>query len=253
MAALAGDVRMRIDAEPRRGRKFWLLPPLLALLLFAAWSAWDWLTAPETFPLRAVRLDAAAANVGEAELRAAIAPHLDRGMLGLDVAAVRASLEALPWVESARVRRHWPATLTIALTQREAVARWGEDALLSDAGVLFRPALETFPEGLPLLAGPAGSEAIVAERFARLRGLFAQAGFALTALELDQRHAWTAQLDGTVRVQLDSDPAEHSVRRFVAAYAAVEPRGVLETIDLRYPNGFSLGWASARPADGNKE
>lgn len=42
-------------------------------------------------------------------------------MTDLDLARVRTRVEALPWVRAVEVRRDWPGTVTIAVTERRAV------------------------------------------------------------------------------------------------------------------------------------
>jgi cell division protein FtsQ len=216
----------------------------LLVLAFVAAGAWDWLAAPERFPLTAVRLDTRLAKVGESELREAILPHLDKGLLGLDVERIRLAIEALPWVESATVRRRWPGALVINAHERVAVARWN-DGLMSERGALFRPRPETFPPALPLLEGPADSAVEVWARFQRLSAILSRAGLGITMLRLDERQAWTATLTDGVILKLGVDAADAAAERFVQAFPRIG--GPAETrlvrVDLRYPNGFALAWS----------
>ena len=232
------------DGPRRRG---WLRYVLVALLVALAagllWRGWEWLAAPERFPLQAVRLEGRPQHTSEAELREAIAPHLVRGLLGLDVAAIRGSVQALPWVEYATVRRMWPGTLVVSIEERVPVVRWREGSLLSADGTVFSPPRATLPKDLPLLAGPEGSEQQVLERFRELEPQFARAGLALRGLLLDERRSWQAALADGVTVRLGAGDAEALVARFADVYPRVKALGRLQAVDLRYPNGFALAWA----------
>ena len=93
------------------------------------------------------------------------AAGIRRGEPLVDVAPGRAArrLEGLPWVRTAVVRRHWPGTVRISLTERVAVAQVaategapGPVALVDVTGrVLADEPAEV--SGLPLLAGVGGS------------------------------------------------------------------------------------------------
>lgn len=241
MAPAASDLRATPKPKGWHGKLPWVLLAL-SLLAAGAWLGWRELSAPDVLPLTKVRLAGPVEHVPEAELRAAISRHLNAGMLGLDVAAIREALVALPWVRDASVRREWPGTLVIDLQEHQALARWGETALVSQASVVFEPT--TIDAGaLPQLSGPPGTEQQVVARFQRLRELFAALDLAVTSLHLDARHAWSLQLAGGATVRLDADlEHESATRRFLTALAKVEARGELKNVDLRYPNGFALAW-----------
>ena len=61
------------------------------------------------------------------EIRAVIVPEGRHSILSLDPDDVKARVESLDWVASARVRRLWPSTLQVEVARRQAYARWQED------------------------------------------------------------------------------------------------------------------------------
>lgn len=252
---LMSGAQVQLNQPPRRR----LGPPIAAglvvlVLVASAAGGWLWLASAERFPLKAVRLDGRLLKVAEAELQQAILPYLNKGMLGLDIDRIRHALEALPWIAEVTVRRQWPDALVVELVERVAVARWN-DGLLSDSGVLFEPRQETFPPKLPLLQGPADSVSSIWARFRRLEAIFGGAGLEITALRLDERRAWTAELTDGVVVKLGVDETDAAAERFVRALprigAPAESR--LARVDLRYPNGFALAWSSVAPQNPRKQ
>jgi cell division protein FtsQ len=98
--------------------------------------------------------------------RAAVetAADVDRGdaMVDIDEVAVARRVEALPWVDTAIVRRDWPGTVVVSVTERRAVAsaRGANRAWLlvdTDGRLLARQ--PNPQEGLPAIeGGPFGSE-----------------------------------------------------------------------------------------------
>src|SRR5690349_11631521 len=61
------------------------------------------------------------------EVREVIEPENRQSLLSLDPEDVKARVESLDWVASARVRRLWPSTLQVEVARRQAYARWQED------------------------------------------------------------------------------------------------------------------------------
>jgi cell division protein FtsQ len=97
---------------------------------------------------------------------------------------------------------------------------------------------------LPSLSGPPGSEHEVATRYLAVRGRLAEANLALESLSMDERGAWLVLLAGGQEIRLGRRDIDERLLRFfevvAPALAAELPR--VQYIDLRYSNGFAVGW-----------
>lgn len=191
------------------------------------------------FALRSVELRAAPERAPRAAIEAAIRSHLAGNFLSVDVGALRAGLEQVPWVRTASVRRVWPDRLEVSLEEHVALARWGDEALVSVRGERFAAKSDA---PLPLFIGPAGAEGELARGYARFAPLVEPLGSGLERVVLSARRAWQIRLaDGTsLMLGRDEARAEERLRRFVEVRAAVGPARPGSTIDLRYPNGFAV-------------
>ncbi|MDN5848416.1 MAG: cell division protein FtsQ/DivIB [Nitrococcus sp.] len=208
------------------------------------------LSMAQLLPLHSVVLEGDLMHVSEAELRSAIGPLLQRGLLGVNVTAIRLAVEVLPWVDHATVHRLWPDALRISLIEQVALARWGEAGLLNYRGEVFRPS--TLPEGLPRLAGPKGSERRVLRQFHQMRKLLNAVGLSLTGLVLDTRRSWTAELGDGAVIRIGRDHIKARMRQFAAVWPRIadDSRGrSLLVADLRYPNGLSIRWDGSPEGD----
>ncbi len=199
------------------------------------------------FPLERVELAQAPERLTAREVREALAPHLHKSMLGLDVRGARRALEALPWVDEVSVQRVWPETLSVVIRERRAAALWGDAALLDERGAIFRPPPETIPDGLPRLAGPDGQADKVLSTHRRLERLFHDTGVNVTSLTLSPRGAWQARFDDGVELAMGRERPVERVERFVDVLPSLEGNGWerIERVDLRYPNGFAVAWSGA--------
>jgi cell division protein FtsQ len=169
--------------------------------------------------------------------------------MSIDLGELRARVKAIDWVDRVSAGRQWPDTLIVRVTEHQAAARWGEEGLLNVRGELFTEHSEhAFPE-LPSLAGPSGSEQEVAKRYLAVRGRLAEADLKLERLSMDQRGAWSLVLGGGQEIRLGRRDIDERLLRFfdvvAPALAGELPR--VSYVDLRYTNGFAVGW---RASDG---
>ena len=206
-------------------------------------------------PIRAVTIDAPFQRVTEARIEEAIAAGLRDGFLSADLAAMRRRLEALAWVDAATVRREWPDELRVAVSEQVPAARWGEGGLLNVRGELFIRDARHVPAELPRLSGPQGSAAEVAGRYLAVRGPLIEAGLDLAAVELDARGAWQLTLTNGIRVRLGRRAVDERLVLFLETVVdmVTAREGDINYIDMRYSNGFSIGWKEAAWASRDAE
>ncbi|HEU4617195.1 MAG TPA: cell division protein FtsQ/DivIB [Gammaproteobacteria bacterium] len=224
-----------------------LLPPLaLAALALAAPAIQRLLDRP----VRTLVIEGTFQRVTPIQIEAALAPGLGRGFLSLDLESLRARLDRVAWVDSVRMRRAWPDKLIVRVTEHRAAARWGEKGLLDARGDLFADRAEhAFPE-LPELDGPAGTEHEVASLYLALRSRLAAAQLGIESLTLDERGAWRLVLKTGQEIRFGRRDVEERVDRFfaVVAPALAEQFNHVRYVDLRYTNGFAVGWLDEQPA-----
>jgi cell division protein FtsQ len=171
-----------------------------------------------------------------------------RGLVALDLPDVSAAVRRLPWVDTVSVRRSWPRGLSVFVVEQVPVARWGETGLLNIRGELFVNDARHVPPELPELTGPPGSQAEVTSRYLAAQGRLVEAGMRLSGARLDPRGAWEFRLDNGVTLRLGRRQVDERFDRFMnAASRLVAVRsGDIDYIDLRYTNGFAVGWRNGR-------
>ena len=229
----------------------WVLAvALVALPVVAVVNGW---VGANQFPLRTLRVQGTLQRVDEAQLRATVLPHAHRGFFAVQLDRIQDAVGALPWVERAEVRKHWPDVLEVRIVEHRPFARWGEQQLLSEHGRLFPVGKLQAPAGLPLLDGPEGRVPEVVALYNQAREQLADAGGVL-GVALDRRGSWSITLrDGTRVVLGRNDPGARLARfaPMLPQLAAQNPQRRLVRADLRYTNGFALTWAKAEPNSTN--
>lgn len=267
------------ERRPETEVKFWrrrivVLGAAGGLFLVTVLALALWLAAPLFAGPALTRLTVSGRlqHVDPAAVRAAVAPVVGSGFFNTRVEAVSAAVKQLPWVADADVRREWPHTLHVDITEEAPVARWNGDGLMDAEGKVFahdvqgrtnaaegRGALPGVPGAagdyskLPLLTGREGDEQDVLAEFNTLANLVAPRGLVIAELDVDARGAATVLLNDGIEVRLGREDAAARLARFTAmALPALGARlAAVAYVDMRYTNGFAVGWKAANNAAGN--
>jgi cell division protein FtsQ len=220
----------------------WLLAAgiVTAVLLVTIWA----LDQPITQVSVAGRFERVAPLDVERAVKESVA---GKGLVNVDLPRVRAAVRALPWVDTVSVQRNWPRGLAVTIGEQVAAARWGDHGLLNTRGDLFANDVTHIPLELPRLSGPDGTQAAVVHRYIIMRDRLQELGMRITALRLDARGAWELDLDNGVTVRLGRQQLDERFNTFVATAARIVAQRATDIayVDMRYANGFAIGWRSA--------
>ena len=228
--------------------------PVLAVTLVLGLLAGGWklLDYVGSVPVSRVAVTGTLQHLDRNALVERVRPHLNgAGFMTVDLDAIRADVMQLPWVAKVSIQRRWPDQLIIAVTEQEAIARWGKDGLLNRSGEVFRPPLVDAKDKalgdvsqLPLLFGPDNLSRDVVERYAEMRELLHEQNLALANLGSDERGSWSATLQNGVVLRLGTGDVLKKMRSFSRVYQSELSAQVdrIAYIDLRYSNGVAIGW-----------
>jgi cell division protein FtsQ len=243
-----------------------LLFALLFVMLALAFGT-DRLLRTDNFPVRNVRFEGEFKHVTQQELQAAVMTVVHGNFFLLNLDAVKARVESLPWVYKASVRRQWPQDVYVRFTEQQLAAYWSDGAFLNQAGDVVRVKADDLPAEFPRLEGPEGTGAQVLEHYKSLGRILAAAGLKLERIILTPRRTWRLVVtngDGqgrtsiaggripgaTMTIVLDREQPERKLERFARVY--VQSFALLASdirqVDLRYANGFSVEQAGGQTA-----
>ncbi len=208
-------------------------------------------------------------------LKKQLQPFLQAGFYAADLQKIQTTLQTLPWVKQAVVRRRFPQTIDIHLQEHQAVAVWkslaamnssvstalttASSTLLNEQGQVFSIDLDSFlalhDKKLPILSAENHPEKLL-EMHQSLSKIFSLLNLKVNALTLSTQGNWHIQLqytnaDGVV-VYSKIDAGEGGVeqitvkiQRFVSDLRQrlmQQSRSIadFEYADLRYAQGYAL-------------
>ena len=198
-------------------------------------------------PIETVSVSGRFQRVSPADVERAVKQRVrGAGLVSVKLEEVQRAVDALPWVDKVTVQRAWPRGLHVVVVEQVAAARWGESGLLNTRGELFASETRHMPPELAQLSGPDGKENVVAQRYLAAQGRLAEAGLRLSALRLDARGAWEFDLSNGVTVRLGRRQVDERFDTFMrtALKQIAQRPDDIAYVDMRYANGFAIGWRS---------
>ena len=221
------------------------------------------------FPMRHVEVQGNLHYITRDQIKLITDKHLQGNFFTLDLNKTKDAFEKLPWAREVSLRRRWPDKLEVTIKEHQAMARWGNLALVNIQGELFHAAIDS---ELPVFYANGNFVLEVALNYADFSRTLQDSGLKIEQLSLSPRHAWKIKVtknkvikeaDSASRIlptvspaitvepkeapvemaiELGRDKPLERLHRFVSAYKEGLSKSNLNIayVDLRYPNGFAL-------------
>lgn len=271
-------VEVAVNTRPR-----WIIPTIALLIVFiVGLFAVDRLFNPQQFQIKEIEVHGHFDHVDGAHVKQIVEAALKGNYFSVSLQRLENEIKQIPWVFSASLRRQWPSTIVVYVTEVQPVARWGDEQWLNFTGDLVdrQPGYQPRDEqendrDLPLLFAADEQKHIVWKAFQQWSERFASSGISLEELRLDSRDLWWLKLSlGALALNGDQSAPlaqplslahgkiiarplqvtmvvdkQHSFSRIQRFIEALNQEFIIQfpqmkTIDLRYPNGFAIGWRS---------
>jgi cell division protein FtsQ len=226
-----------------------LLIKVILLLVLIGALIWGWhlVRNPNFMPIQNIKVQAKYEHLDQDSLAKIISPYVThQGLVSVNVAAIKAALLQRPWIENVYIKRIWPNTLEINITEQQAFAYWNDNALLNVQGEIFAPPKKTFPPGLPSFQGPNDQEFLIFQQYHAWNNALASLNLSIQELDLNQRLSWQMVLSNKIIVVLGGANVTERFKRFLQIYpkALAAHATDIKKIDLRYPDGIAVEWQS---------
>ena len=88
-------------------------------------------------PITRVEVHSTLRYIHKSRVRSMLNPLIKSRFFQLDLQRVREVLLSQSWVKEVSLRKEWPDKLVVFLEEKEPVARWGDDSLITGDGDVF--------------------------------------------------------------------------------------------------------------------
>ncbi len=229
-----------------RGFSSGMLSIVMLFLLSLAGAAWVsmGIVAKERWPIRWLELNGSFNRVSAEQLRSSLAPLVNASFFAVDLQALNRVAARNSWVATVNVQKRWPDTVMVTIEEHVPVAHWNSGHLISTRGQVFATAEADEIQGLPWLYGPDEQLEAVLAHWTRFNSMLDSAALEVEKLTLDQRGAWSVQLNKGTRLFLGREDAGERLERLMTSWETLMFERDLPPVlvDLRYTNGFAVRW-----------
>ncbi|MFW2373001.1 MAG: cell division protein FtsQ/DivIB [Gammaproteobacteria bacterium] len=206
----------------------------------------------DVLPIENVYIEGEFKYLSHEQLKLKAMPYVSGGFFTVDLKRLRNHLMILPWVEDVSIRRQWPDSLQLRVIEKQPVAYWGVDQLLSSRAVLFKPEILDRSMSLPKISGPQGQHEVMFRELGRLQAWLAESALRIRKLEQDERRSWSVTMESGLELRLGRKMRHERIQRFSSAYQKQLIKQVkqIRHVDMRYTNGFAVSWKQDKQGRG---
>lgn len=241
---MAESMRRKKAGEGRllRGVVTLLLPGLLLAGLLGGLHRY--LDRPGHLPLRVIEITGEFTYLDQDAIEARVAKALDGGFFKVDLQRIRSQVAAMPWVEQVSVRRVWPDTLRMHVTEQVPLAYWNKGALVNLDGEVFRPGSIPDLGALPHLYGDDASARQVVAFYLQLHARLLPGTLRIDTAGRNRRGEWQVAFRDGLQLILGRENVAGRQQAFFDVYPRLSTQlhRQAERIDMRYEHGFAVRW-----------
>lgn len=210
---------------------------LMTFLLIGSGIAW--LYNSKYFPVKQIAIQGKLKYASSKELQTVAREHIRGNMFRADIDSAQAAFQELPWIDSVMVRRRFPETVEIILTERVPVAHWRAGGLMDSKGNVFAASLK---QDLPIFEGQQGTGKDMVKHYADFSGILSPLKLTIKELIYTPRSAWLLVLNNGITVRLGRENEIKRLQQFAQIWPSLlrKKQSRIEYVDMRYKDGFSV-------------
>ena len=198
----------------------------------------------EQIAIKKILINKSLQYVEKNEVDALLQQALEKDFFSLELKDVAQTVNHIPWVKSAQVKKIWPDTILVNIQEQNPVARWGDAQLISATGEVFAPGnLQGFSD-LPHLIGKQVQREEITRFYDQTKRTLRDNGLNISVLNMRSAFEWHVQFDNGLLIILSEKQGLAKIKEFNEVYQKhISPK--LEDIahvDLRYDSGFVVAW-----------
>lgn len=224
-----------------------IVMPRMGLLMLSSLLLVVLLSLPdfnEQIAIKKILINKSLHYVEKNELDALLEQALEEDFFSLELKDVAQTINHIPWVESAQVKKIWPDTILVNIQEQSPIARWGDTQLISAAGEVFAPGdLHEF-DYLPHLIGAELQREEISSFYDQATRILRDKGLNITTVDMTSTFEWRVQFDNGLLLILGSRQGLEKIKEFSEIYTkhiSLKLENIAH-VDLRYDSGFVVAW-----------
>lgn len=231
------DEPMRIDF-----REVGKLVAVAMVVIIAVWAGKQ----VDDIPIKTINIQSSLEKVNKDEIKTIAKNYMYEGFFTVNLSSFEQQLNEIPWVHRATIKRQWPGSLVINISEQQPYFRWGENHLINKYGETFYVSDVSQYSYMPLLQGVNGREQELIKLYYKYNKGFKQVDAEIVSLKEDARYDKEIHLANGITINVGRDQSDKQIQRCLNSFAMFSKaeREAIASIDLRHGNGFAVRWNS---------
>ncbi len=183
-------------------------------------------------------------NVNKDDISKNVKYLYSKSFFDIDLNYLKNKLEKIEWIRKINVRRSYPNEIIIDIEEHTPILIWNNKMYINMYGEKFN--VSKIDKNIPMLIS---DESRINEVFAYFK-LFNEKlssrklDFKITKIMENEIRSLTISLSSGINIQLGSKDVNNKILLFFEIYKSLNTRDLnkIRYIDMRYSNGFSVGW-----------
>lgn len=168
-----------------------------------------------------------------------------------DLQVLRDITMGLSWVDQVSITRDWQSGIVVKALPKQAVANFGTERLVDAKGTVFVPAdnRELTQVQFATLQGEMSQAPVIMQQMQQINGWYAPLDMRVEDIILSPRMTWLIRFDNGLRVIVDNENTAQKLLNLsqLLGNQLSTRRDDMQSIDLRYKNGFTIAWDIKAP------
>ncbi|MDE4455413.1 cell division protein FtsQ/DivIB [Psychrobacter sp. DAB_AL62B] len=168
-----------------------------------------------------------------------------------DLQALRDITTGLAWVDQVSISRDWQRGIVVTALPKQAVANFGTERLVDAKGSVFVPAdsRDLTQERFATLQGDIAQAPVIMQQMQQVNDWYAPLDLQVADIILSPRMTWLIRFDNGLRVIVDNENTAQKLLNLsqLLGNQLSNRREEIQSVDLRYKNGFTIAWNIAPP------
>ena len=200
------------------------------------------------FPIKNISIESKIINVNEDDVLEKSKSYYSKSFFNFKINILKKEIETVSWVKSADIRRVYPNEIKIYITEHVPIAIWNNKSYMSNLGDIFF--IHDIKKNLPMINSNESRNKIMHMYFLLLLKHMSDYNVDIEVKKIEENdiRSLSAHLSSGIIVKFGSKDVSDKIHTFIKVYKILNTSDLekIRYIDMRYSNGFSIGWKGVK-------
>ena len=197
------------------------------------------------FPIKIISIESKLVNSNKEEIFYITKNYLKtKSFFTMDIDDLKNKIETIDWVRIVNIKRSYPNEVKIFITEHRPIAIWNNEYYLNEFGKVF--SAKKIGKNFPLIVSKSNRNDILYEYFSFFVKEISnnKLNIKIKKIEENDIRSLSISLLSGITIIVGSRDIKKKINIFFKAYKTLNSSDLkkIRYIDMRYSNGFSIGW-----------